>query len=283
MPSPAKGAHLAVQAWHTAGPGAVLAAPRHDATTASGHSDCPAPKARSARPACPLPVISSTANQATRASSTTTAPADTAGRRPHGTEGPRRHAPAGHATSAAHPMMAQIMCGSGKLVPGCSGLAATSRPATAPAIRISRPGARAGRSASPVTKSQPPTTRKASVITHRSTAPGAASALTVWVTGSNECWSPAATVHPLTISTGAAADEATPHHGTTRTTTTVIAARGGAQQPVAGTTHPAPSGGHIRPVPGVKVMTPRAGVTDDRLPEALDPELAGRSRRGNWR
>ena len=33
------------------------------------------------------------------------------------------------------------MCGNGKQVPGCSGLAATSRPATAPVIKISRPGA----------------------------------------------------------------------------------------------------------------------------------------------
>ena len=114
------------------------------------------------------------------------------------------------------------MCGSGKPVPGCSGLAATSRPATAPAIRISRPGALAGRSASPVTKSQAPTTRNVSVITHRSAAPGAASALTVWATGSKECGcSPAATVHPPTIRTRAAADEITPHHGTPRTTTTV--------------------------------------------------------------
>ena len=33
--------------------------------------------------------------------------------------------------------------------------------------------------------------------------------------------SPAATVHPPTRSTGAAAEEATPHQGTTRTTTTI--------------------------------------------------------------
>src|SRR5229473_953221 len=210
----------------------VLAARRQDTTTASGHSACAAPKMRSARPACPPPVISSAPNQASRASNTATAPAATAGRRPHDTEGPRRHAPAGQATSAAHPAPAQIMCGSGKLVPGCSGFAATSMPATAPAIRISRPGAPAGRSASPVTKSQAPTTRKVSVITHRSAAPGAASALTVWATGSKErgC-SLAATVHPLTISPGAAADETTPHHGTPRTTTTVAVRVARLQQP----------------------------------------------------
>jgi hypothetical protein len=34
-------------------------------------------------------------------------------------------------------------------------------------------------------------------------------------------WSPAATVHPPTSSTGATADETTPHQGTPRTTTTV--------------------------------------------------------------
>ena len=66
------------------------------------------------------------------------------GRRPQGTEGPRRQAPAGQATSAAHPAAPQIMCGTGRLFPGCSGFAATSRPATAAAISISLPG-RAGR------------------------------------------------------------------------------------------------------------------------------------------
>src|SRR5712691_6288303 len=105
-------------------------------------------------------------------------------------------------------------------------------PATAAAIRISRPGALAGRSATPVTTSQAPTTRNVSIITHRSAAPGAASTLTGWATGSKErgC-SPAATVHPATISTGAAADETTPHHGTPRTTTTVAAGAAQLQQP----------------------------------------------------
>jgi hypothetical protein len=42
-------------------------------------------------------------------------------------------------------------------------------------------------------------------------------------TASNEPgWSPVATVHPQASSTGATADETTPHHGTPRTTTTVI-------------------------------------------------------------
>ena len=80
-----------------------LAACRHDATTASSHSACAAPKTRSARPASPPPVNNSTPNQTTRASSTATAPADTHGRRPHGTEGPRRQAPAGQATTPGTP------------------------------------------------------------------------------------------------------------------------------------------------------------------------------------
>src|ERR1017187_4292032 len=214
------------------GPGPALLARRQDTTTASGHSACAAPKTRSPRPACPPPVISSAPNQASRASSTVTALADTAGRRPHGTDGPRRQAPAGQATSAAHPAAVQIMCGSGKLVPGCSGFAATRMPAAAAAIRISRPGALAGRSEIPVTTSQAPTTRNVSVITHRSAAPGAASTLTGWATGSKErgC-SPAATVPPATISTGAGADETTPHHGTPRTTTTVTAGAAQLQRP----------------------------------------------------
>src|SRR5215831_5907191 len=151
-------------------------------------------------------------NQATRASNSATTPADTAGRSPHGTEGPRRHAPAGQPTTPAHPAAAQIMWATGNLVPGYSGFAATSIPATAPAIKISRPGTPAGRSARPVTKTQQPTTTNVSDITHRSAAPTAASALTGSATGSKEggC-SPAATVHPATISTGAAADDATPH------------------------------------------------------------------------
>jgi len=221
-----------VQAGRIGGPGAVRPPRRHEETTASGHRAWAAPKMRSASPACPPAVISSTPNQASKASSIATAPADTAGRRPHGTASPRRQAPAGQATRAAHPAAAQIMCGSGNLVPGCSGFAATSRPATAPAIRISRPGARAGRSARPVTTSQAPTTTNVSVITHRSAAPGAASALTVSATGLYRCGcSPAATVHPTAISTGAAAEETTPHHGTARTTTTVAVGAAPLQQP----------------------------------------------------
>jgi hypothetical protein len=173
---------------------------------------------RSARPASPPAVISSTPNQVTSANRTATAPADTAGRRPQGTGRPRRQAPAGQATTPAHPAAAQIMCGTGNEVPGCSGFTATSMPATAPAISISRPGVPAGRSARPVTKTQAPTTTKVSDITHRSAAPTAASALTGSATGfTGRGCNQAATLHPPTISTGAAADEPTPHHGTPRT------------------------------------------------------------------
>jgi drug/metabolite transporter (DMT)-like permease len=130
----------------------VLAAWQQDATTVSGHSACAVPKTRSARPVSAPPVISSAANQASRASSTAAATADTAGRSPQGTAGPRRQAPTGQATSTAHPAAPQIMCGTGRLFPACSGFAATIMPATAAAISISRPGTRAGRSPRPVTK-----------------------------------------------------------------------------------------------------------------------------------
>lgn len=88
-----------------------------------------------------------------------------------------------------------------------------------PATRISRPGEAAGFSASPIMTSRAPTATNTSVITHRSAAPTAARELTVLVTELKEpgC-SQAASVHPPTSSTGAAADETTPHHGTSRTT-----------------------------------------------------------------
>ena len=92
-------------------------------------------------------------------------------------------------------------------------------PTAAPATRISRPAALAGLSASPVITSQAPTARNVAVISHRLTAPTAASALTVSVTGSKDggC-NVAAIVDPPTSSTGAAAEESTPHHGTFRIT-----------------------------------------------------------------
>jgi len=62
------------------------------------------------------------------------------------------------------------------------------------------------------------TTMNVSVINQRSAAPAAASELTVSAMGLNEggCRR-LATVHPPTSSTGAVADETTPHHGTFRT------------------------------------------------------------------
>ena len=124
---------------------------RQDRTTASGQMAWATPAIRSASPTWPMPRISSAPNQATRTSSTTTAVAATAGRRPQGTAGPRRQAPAGQVTSPASPATAAMMCGTGYVSPARSGLAATSMPASTPAIRISRPAARAGRSASAVT------------------------------------------------------------------------------------------------------------------------------------
>ena len=92
-------------------------------------------------------------------------------------------------------------------------------PTAAPATRISRPAALAGLSASPVIMSQVPTARNVSVISHRLAAPTAASALTVSVTGSKDGGCKAtAIVEPPTSSTGAAAEESTPHHGTFRIT-----------------------------------------------------------------
>jgi membrane-associated phospholipid phosphatase len=88
-------------------------ATRHDRTTVSGHIACAAPAARSASPACPAPRISSAPNHATGRSSTATAAAAAAGRRAHGTAGPRRQAPAGQVATPANPTDAAIMCGTG--------------------------------------------------------------------------------------------------------------------------------------------------------------------------
>jgi len=85
------------------------AAWRQDRTTASGQMACAPPATRSASPTWPMPRISSAPNQATRASSTTTAVAATGGRRPQGTAGPRRQAPAGQVTSPASPTDAAMM------------------------------------------------------------------------------------------------------------------------------------------------------------------------------
>ena len=142
------------------------------------------------------------------------------GRSPTGAKGPRFRAASGQAVRAIiKPIAAQKVCGSEPPPPAGSGFAATSTVATPPVIRMSRPAKAAGLSASPVRTWQAPTPASASVITHRSVAPCAARELIVSATGLKErgC-SAAATVQPPTSSTGATADETTPHHGTPRTT-----------------------------------------------------------------
>ncbi len=186
---------------------------RQDRTTTSGQPACITPIIRSARPTCPPCATNSTRNTARKPIMIPAATAATVGRSPQGTDSPRRQAPSGHITRAAKPTPAQHACASEP--PACSGLAATSTPARPAAIRMSRPGAAAGRSASPVTTSQAPATANASVITHRSAAPIAASALTVPATALNGCGCRAAAiVHPATSSSGAVKAETTPHHGT---------------------------------------------------------------------
>ena len=86
---------------------------QQESTTASGHAACAIPVTRSASPTCPDAVTSSAKNQTSKASRTATAVAATGGRRPHGTAGPRRHAPAGQAVSAASPTEDQRMCCTG--------------------------------------------------------------------------------------------------------------------------------------------------------------------------
>jgi hypothetical protein len=161
----------------------VITGGRQDITTMNGQPDCASPSTRSASPACPAPVMSSALNQASRNSKTPTVRVVAVGRSDHGTAGPSRQAPAGQQASAPKATAAKIACRSGR-PPASSGLAATSIPATPPAIRISLPGIRAGRNATPVMTSQAPVIAKASVITQRSTAPSAASPLTVSLTGS---------------------------------------------------------------------------------------------------
>jgi hypothetical protein len=83
----------------------------------------------------------------------------------------------------------------------------------------------------------------------------AARALNVSATALTECGcSLAATVHPPASSTGAAADEITPHHGTTRTTITVGARRSAGLGPTGQmwsplVTRPSPSFGPYSPAP----------------------------------
>ena len=92
------------------------------------------------------------------------------------------------------------------------GLTATIMPDTAPAIRIHHRSRGQPWLRRPVAMSQTPTARKTTVITHRSVAPTAASALTVSVTWLKDrgC-SRAAIVHPPISKTGEATDDTTPH------------------------------------------------------------------------
>jgi hypothetical protein len=148
----------------------------------SGHTACAPAAARSARPTCPPPMINSAPNHPARPSSVPAATPDTAGRRPAGTEAPRLQAKAGHAASAVKAAAAAKMCGSELPPPARTGFTATKTMATPPVIKSNRPAAAAGRSASPVMTWHAPVPNRASVITHRSAAPTAASALMVPVT-----------------------------------------------------------------------------------------------------
>jgi hypothetical protein len=79
------------------------------------------------------------------------APAETAGRSPAGTLGPRPRPATGQAAMAMKPTAAQNVCGSEPPLPARSGFAATSMVAAPTAIRIRRPARAAGRSDSAVT------------------------------------------------------------------------------------------------------------------------------------
>jgi hypothetical protein len=129
-------------------------------------------------------------NQANSASVTMLAPVPVRSRSAHGTwpgsaggRG-RRVAASGQIVSVTNPTAAKNKCRQELPAPRVSGFSPTSTPAKPPAIRMVRPGRAAGRTASPVITSQPPTTRNASVISQRSDAPCAARTLTVCLTGS---------------------------------------------------------------------------------------------------
>jgi hypothetical protein len=130
-------------------------------------------------------------NQANSASVTMLAPVPVRSRSAHGTwpgspggrgRG-RRVAASGQIVRVTNPTAAKNKCRQELPAPRVSGFSPTSTPARPPAIRMTRPGRAAGRTASPVITSQPPTTRNASVISQRSDEPCAASTLTVCLTG----------------------------------------------------------------------------------------------------
>src|SRR5207245_2155362 len=94
-------------------------------TTARGHITCASVRTRSARPISPTLVISSAPNHTSRQTNVPAAAAQTAGRSPNGTVGPRLQLPAGQLVRAMKPIAAQKACIS-EPPPAGSGLAATS-------------------------------------------------------------------------------------------------------------------------------------------------------------
>src|ERR1700722_5251454 len=198
------------------GPGAgdhACAGRRQDSTTANGQPTSATHMARSARPVIPPLVISSTRYQVSSASKAPTPAAETAGRSPHGTEVPRRHAPTGQAIRAVKAAVAHSPWA--REPPACSGFTATSRAAAPAAARISRPAGAAGRSARAVAMPQAPVTANAAIVTQRSAPPSSVRALPAL--GSqlkDEGCSAVAAVHPPTRATKAAGrDDAPPRHG----------------------------------------------------------------------
>src|ERR1700744_5691617 len=169
--------------------------------------------ARSARPVIPPLLISSTRYQASRASRAPTPTAEAAGRSPHGTEVPRRHAPTGQAIRAVKGGAAPSPGAAGP--PACPGFAGTSTAAAPAAARISRPASAAGRSARAVATPQAPVTANAATVTQRSATPGSVRVLTVLASQlKDEGCRAAASVRPPTKATKAAAAVIRPHQGT---------------------------------------------------------------------
>ncbi len=142
-------------------------------------------------PICLPSAISSVPNHTSRPSSAPAEAAETVGRSPNGTEGPRLQLPAGQGARAVKPIVAQNPC-------------------------VSEPPWQARGSLRPAGRQQ----RER----HHPPVGGAtaARAAIVPATALTDCGcSLAATVHPPGQRHGAAADEITPRHGTTRTTITV--------------------------------------------------------------
>jgi hypothetical protein len=109
--------------------------------------------------------------------------AEIPGRSGQGADGPSSIARHGHAASVAKPTPVATMCCS-VVPPLGSGDRATAIAQAPPRTRATRPARRTRLSPHAVTKKHAPTTEKAAVINQRSTAPYAANALMVWVSGS---------------------------------------------------------------------------------------------------